>query len=161
MIIVCIGEDEGANILATALMKKMNVPRLISRSVSPLHATVLEAMGINEIINPEEESAERWVKKLTSNGLIDSFELTKDFSIIETIVPRKFIGKTLEQLDLAKQFNVLVLTSIKQIKERNLIGIPKKVSKVQGIATAKTIFSDGDIMVLFGRNDDIQRLLKD
>ena len=47
VVVVCIGENEGANIMATALMKKNNVNRLISRSISPLHETVLEAMGVS------------------------------------------------------------------------------------------------------------------
>ena len=161
VVIVCIGKDVGANIMTTALMKKMNVPRLMSRSISSLHETVLEAMGIDEILRPEEESAERWVKKLTTSRLVDSFELTKGFSIIEAIVPKKFVGKTLEQIDLIKSYNVLVLTTIKQTKERNLIGISRKVTKVQGIVTAKTIFSEGDIMVLYGNDDDIQKLLQE
>ncbi len=161
VVIVCIGEDVGANIMTTALMKKMNVSRLISRSVSPLHETVLEAMGIEEILRPEVESANRWVKKLTSSRLVDSFELTKGFSIIEAIVPKKFVGMTVGQIDLIKSYNVIVLTTIKQTKERNLIGIQRKVNKVQGIVTAKTLFSEGDIMVLYGNDDDIQKLLQD
>lgn len=32
VVIVAIGEDVGANLLTTALMKKMDIPRLISRS---------------------------------------------------------------------------------------------------------------------------------
>lgn len=34
VVMVCIGEDEGANILATALMKRSKAKRLISRAVS-------------------------------------------------------------------------------------------------------------------------------
>ncbi|MBU0487157.1 MAG: TrkA family potassium uptake protein [Bacteroidetes bacterium] len=161
VVIVCIGRDVGANIMTTALMKKTKVPRLLSRSNSALHETVLEAMGIDEILRPEEESAERWVKRLTTSRLVDSFELSKGFSVIEAIVPLKFVGKTVEELDVMKVFNVLVLTIIKQTKERNLIGIPRKVAKVQGIVTAKTVFSEGDIMVLYGKDDDIQNLLKE
>lgn len=93
VVIVSIGEDEGANLLTTALLKKMNVPRLISRSVSPIHETILEAMEVTEIVRPEEETAERWAKKLTTTGMIDSFELTENYSIVEVKVPRKFAGK--------------------------------------------------------------------
>ncbi|MBN1985147.1 MAG: TrkA family potassium uptake protein, partial [Prolixibacteraceae bacterium] len=75
VVVVGIGEDEGANILTTALMKKMNVPRLISRSVSPIHETVLEAMEVTEIVRPEEETAERWAKKLSATSIINSLEL--------------------------------------------------------------------------------------
>ena len=161
IVIVCIGEDEGANIMATALMKKMNVKRLISRSVSQLHETVLEAMGIDEIVRPEEETAERWVKKLTLSGIVDSFELTKGYSIIEAIVPKKFVGKTVEEIGFTKNYNVIVLTTMKQVKERNIIGVQKNVIKLQGVATARTTLFEGEIMVLYGSNDDINQLLKD
>jgi trk system potassium uptake protein TrkA len=158
---VCIGEDIAANIMTTALMKKLKVPRLISRSVSALHENVLEAMGIVEILRPEVESAERWVKKLTNSQLVDSFELSKGHSIIEAIVPDKFVGKTLEQIALIKNFNVLVLTKINQTTERNLIGIQHKTSNVQGVITANTVFEKGDIMVLYGKDTDIKNALQE
>lgn len=161
VVMVCIGEDEGANILVSALMKKMKVKRLISRSVSPLHETVLEAMGIEEIVNPEVESAERWVKKLTSKGLIDSFELTKRYSIVEAVVPPQFIGKTVEEIGLRRNFNVIILTTIKNTTENNLIGVPRNVPKIQEVAHGSTILSEGDVMVLYGSNEDIHRLLKE
>ena len=161
VVMVCIGEDEGANILVSALMKKMQVKRLISRSVSPLHETVLEAMGIEEIVNPEVESAERWVKKLTSKGLIDSFELTKRYSIVEAVVPEQFIGKTVEEIGFRRNFNVIILTTIKHTTEKNLIGVPRSVPKIQEVAQGSTILSEGDVMVLYGSNEDIHRLLKE
>jgi len=160
IVMVCIGEDIGANIMTTALMKKMNVSRLISRAVSPLHETVLEAMEIEEILRPEEESAERWVKKLTSSRLIDSFELTKGHTIIEAVVPEKFVGKTLEQIALIKNYNVLVLTIIKQTKEKNMIGIPRKVTQAIGVVTATTVLEKNDIMVLYGTDSNIKKLLE-
>ncbi|RPH28492.1 MAG: TrkA family potassium uptake protein [Bacteroidales bacterium] len=161
VVFVCIGEDEGANILVSALMKKMKVKRLISRSVSPLHETVLEAMGIEEIVNPEVESAERWVKKLTSKGLVDSFELTKKYSIVEAVVPEQFIGKTVEQIGIRRNFNVIILTTIKHTTEKNLIGVPRSVPRIQEVAHGSTILSEGDVMVLYGSNEDIHRLLKE
>ena len=38
--IVCIGEAQGANILATANLKKLKLNRIISRSLNPLHENV-------------------------------------------------------------------------------------------------------------------------
>ena len=73
VIIVAIGENQGANLMATAAVKNLNAKRVISRSVNPLQENVLLAMGIEEIINPEVESAERLAKKLCLTGLIDSF----------------------------------------------------------------------------------------
>jgi len=161
IVIVSIGEDEGANIMCTALMKRMNVKRLISRAVNPLHETVLEAMGVDEIVHPEEETADRWAKKLNLRGVVDSFELTGEYSIIEVKVPEKFVGKTVLEVGFRKNFGVVVLTTISMVEEKNLIGIPRKVSKVQGVASSKTILNSGDILVMYGNSHDLERLLSE
>lgn len=161
VVMVCIGEDEGANIMATALMKKMKVKRLISRAVSPLHETVLEAMGVDEIVHPEEETANRWANKLTMKGVVASLELSGDYSIIEANVPKKYVGKQLYELDFTKQFNVMVLTTLKVEEEHNEIGTPKKVHQAKGVASAKTTLNEGDLMVLYGNIKDIERLLEE
>jgi trk system potassium uptake protein len=160
-VIVCIGEDEGASLITTAHLKRLKVHRLISRSVSPIHETILETMGITEIVRPEEESAIRWARKLTASGFIDSFELTSDYSIVEMVVPDKFSGKTIGQIGFNKNYQVIVLTTIKQVKERNLIGASKLVKKLYGTATAETLLNEGDVMVIYGHKKNIQRLLEE
>lgn len=162
VVIVAIGEDVGANLLTTALMKKMNIPRLISRSSSNIHQTILESMKITEIIKPEVETADRWAKKLTTSGMVDSFELTDQYSVVEVVIGGKFVDKTIEEIGFNNKYNVIVLTIMKNIREANKSGVLKKTSKfkIQGIAKAETILTEGDIMVLYGNNDDINKLLK-
>jgi len=146
-VIVCIGEDEGASLITTAHLKKMQVSRLISRSVSTIHETILEAMG-------------RWARRLTSSGFIDSFELTSDYSIVEMEVPEKFAGKTIGQIGFNKNFHVIVLTTMKQVKERNLLGKAKMVKKIYGTATAETVLNKGDAMVIYGHKKNIAKILE-
>ena len=163
VVIVAIGEDVGANLLTTALMKKMDIPRLISRSSSNIHQTILESMKITEIIKPEVETADRWAKKLTTSGMVDSFELTDQYSVVEVVIGGKFVDKTIEEIGFNNKYNVIVLTIMKNIREANKSGVLKKTSKfqIQGIAKAETILTEGDIMVLYGNNDDINKLLKE
>lgn len=161
VVIVGIGEDKGANIMATALMKQLHVKRLISRAVSPLQEMVLEAMGVDEIIHPEEETAERWSKKLNLQGVVDSFEVNRDFSIVETAIPEEYDGKTLEEVALKRKYDVIVLTTIKFSGEKNEIGAMREVSNVQGVASARTVLHKEDLMVLYGHNKNIKKLLKD
>jgi len=163
VVIIAIGEDAGANLLTTAMIKKKNVPRLISRSVSQIHETILESMEITEIVRPEVETAERWAKKLTTTGLVDSFELTDQYSVVEVIIHGKFSGKTIEEIGFNKKYNVIVLTIMKNIREKSEIGIFKKGSKreIQGVAKADTILNEGDIMVLYGHNKDIRKLIEE
>ncbi|UJH90579.1 TrkA family potassium uptake protein [Antarcticibacterium sp. 1MA-6-2] len=161
VVIVAIGEDKGANILATALMKQLQVKRLISRAVSPLQKLVLEAMGVEEIIHPEEETAERWSKKLNLQGVVDSFEVNRDYSIIETSVPEEYDDRTLEEVGLKRKYGIIVLTTMKVTTERNMLGAKRQVSEVMGVASAKTILHKDDIMVLYGHNANIKKLLQD
>ncbi|MCF8332107.1 MAG: TrkA family potassium uptake protein [Bacteroidales bacterium] len=160
IVVVCIGEDEGANIMATALMKKLKAKRLISRAVSPLHQNVLEAMGIDEIIHPEEETADRWTQKLTMRGVVDSFVISSEYSIIEATVPETCVGKNLEEIGIRRNYEIIVMTTIKPELKENILGINRKTKRVQGVASSKTILEDGDIMVMYGKINDIKKFLK-
>ena len=157
--IVCIGEDEGDNIMTTALLKKLHVKRLISRSVSPLHETVLESMGVDEIVHPEELTAIRLAKKLEVSGNLGSYEFSSDYNIFEVAIPNKFIGKTLLELNISNNYNVLVLTTLKIYEEKNEFGMLIKTAETQGLAASSTILKQGDLMVLYGTTDNIKKLL--
>jgi len=160
IVIVAIGEDKGALIMATALMKQLKVKRLISRAVSPLQEMVLEAIGVDEIIHPEEETAERWAKKLNLLGVIDSFELTGHYSVVEIVVPKRYEGKTLRELELRKKYKIMVLTTMKIIEVTNALGATKKITQVMGVAGSETVLNKGDVMVLYGNNSDIKELIQ-
>lgn len=159
IVIVAIGEDKGALIMATALMKQLKVKRLISRAVTPLQQMVLQAMGVDEIIHPEEETAERWAKKLNLHGVVDSFELSGHFSIVEIKVPENYEGKTLQELKLRRDYNIIVLTTIRMIPNENMLGITTQESEVQGVASSETVLHADDIMVLYGKTSEIKKLL--
>lgn len=160
VVVVGIGEDLGANIMTTALMKQLHVKRLISRAVSPLQEMVLEAMGVDEIIHPEEETAERWSKKLNIHGVVDSFEVNWEFSIVEATIPKEFDGKTLKEIGLKRNYDIIVLSTIKITHEKNKLGAEREVSNVQGVASAETTLYQGDVMVLYGHNKNIKKLLQ-
>jgi trk system potassium uptake protein TrkA len=160
IVIVAIGEDQGANIMTTALFKNMQVKRLISRAINPLHEKVLEAIGVDEIVHPEEETAERWAKKLCLNNVVDSFELSDDFSIIEANVPKEYIGKTIREVGFRRLFNLLVLTIMKKSEVKSLLGKIRTELDIKGIATPDQQLEETDILVLYGSNKDLQDFLK-
>lgn len=159
--IVCIGENEGENLMTTALLKKMQVKRLISRSVSTLHENVLEAMGKTEIVRPEIETADRWALKLSNSKYVNLFEITKEFRIVELVVPANMVGRTVMNINFNKIYNVIVLTKLKQVSEVNKLGVNRTIIKAGEIVTANTRIEENDILVVYGHRDDIQRMLKD
>jgi trk system potassium uptake protein TrkA len=146
--------------MATALLKNLQVKRLISRAINSLHEKVLEAIGVDEIVHPEEETAERWAKKLCLNNVVDSFELSDDFSIIEANVPKEYIGKTIKEIGFRRHFNLLVLTTIKKSEVKSILGKSRTQEKVQGVVRPDQILDENDILVMYGSNNDLQNFLK-
>lgn len=158
-VIVAIGEDEGASLLTTALIKQFKVKRIIGRVVSDLQKTVLEAMQIDEYIMPEEEAAERLAMRLDNIDIVDSFKVSDKYSIIETIVPDRYVGQTLKDANLTNKYKVLVLTTLKT-KDHRERGNVKQWKEASGIANSDTILEERDILVLFGEITDIKKLIE-
>ena len=160
VVMVAIGENQGANIMSTAIMKNFEVKRLISRAINPLHEKVLQAIGVDEIVHPEEETAERWAKKLCLTNVEDSFELNDNYSIVEAKVRLENVGKTVREVSFRREYNILVLTVIKKVEVKSSLGKSKIEKQIQGVASADSVLELNDILVLYGSNKDLQNFLK-
>ncbi|MEC5157269.1 potassium channel family protein [Chryseobacterium sp. MP_3.2] len=161
VVIIAIGEDTGANIMATAMVKKLHPNRIISRAISGIHETILEAMDVQTIIHPEEETAERWAKKLSLKGMVESFELSINYSIAEIAIPDKLVGKTIEEVGFRNNYNLVCVTIIKKMADKNIFGKVKRVNRIQGVVTTDTVLESADILVIYGENEDIKKFIKE
>lgn len=151
-VVVAIGEDEGASLMTTALVKQLGVKRIIGRVVSDLQKTVMEAMQVDEYIMPEEEAAERLAMRLDNIDIVDSFKVSDRYSIIETKVPNKYVGLTLREADLTNKYKVIVLTTVTVSDSLH--------KEASGIAKSDTILYENDLLVLFGELSDIKKLIE-
>jgi trk system potassium uptake protein len=159
VVIIAIGEDFGASIMATAIFKQLNLKRLISRAISTTHETVIQAIGVDEIIHPEEETAERLAKRLQMKGVLDSLDVSDDYNIIEVKAPDRYAGMSISETNIRKDFNINILTIIKQVEKPNIFGIMSKKRKVMGVVSGETVIEKDDILLLFGHIKDINRIL--
>ncbi|KTF07686.1 Trk system potassium uptake protein [marine sediment metagenome] len=159
-VIVAIGEDQGANVMATALFKTLKAKRLISRSINPLHKKVLQAIGVDDIIYPEKEAANRWAKRLSLSHFVDSFELSDNFSMVEIKIPNVLIGKSVEELRLEQKFNIRLLSTLRYEYYEDSFGRTQTKPSVQGLATPDQILQDRDVLVIYGANKHINQFLR-
>jgi len=159
-VIVAIGEEEGASLLTVALLKQLKVKRIIGRVVSDLQKTVLEAMNIDEYIMPEEEAAERLAMRLDNIDIVDSFKVSDKYSIIETKVPSKYVGMTLQEANLTNKYKVIVLTTVHVENETTKEGKTKLNKEASGIAKSDTVLMENDLLVLFGELSNIKELIQ-
>ncbi|QYJ69135.1 potassium channel family protein [Flavobacterium litorale] len=153
--VIAIGENEGAAIIATAIIKKLSGARIIGRSLSPIHDTVLEAMGIETIIHPEQDFADRLAKKINLKGIVDNFNIDKNYSISEIKALPEFTGKTLEELEFRQTYNMHVVTIIRKQVRKSIIGTTSKIDQSEGFITKDCVIMENDLLVVFGLNKDI------
>jgi trk system potassium uptake protein TrkA len=154
-VVVGIGENEGAAIITTAIVKKLSNAKIISRALSPIHDTVLEAMGIYSIIHPEQESADRLTKQINFKTTLENFQLDNNYTVSEVKAKPEFHGKTLEELDSKDKYHLNVVTIIRKKEKTNLIGKKSIVKETIGLPTPETIVFEDDILVVFGENKNI------
>ncbi len=154
--IVGIGENEGATIMTAALLKQMGVKRIVCRVTSPLQKIVLEAMNMTEFVYPESSSAERLALKLDLPGVIDSFQVSQNYRLLEVAVPERYVGRSIQDLNLAARYQLVLVTIIKNVRQKGIFGNEKDEMKVVGIVPTETVLKSGDILLLFGGPKDLE-----
>lgn len=159
VVIIAIGEDIGASIMTTAIFKQMKVKRIIGRAINALHETVIRAIGVDEIIHPEEETAERLAKRLQLKGVLDSLEISEDYNIVEVKVPSRYIGMSLSEANIRKEFSLNIMTTIQEKEHTNLLGLKLPKREVAGVLPSDYILKEEDILVLFGKIKNIEEFL--
>ncbi len=117
MVVVCIGDDFGASVMTSALLKKLGVQNIISRESSMVHKTVLNAIGVTTTINPEYETARVFAEKLIMQGVWSIYNISDEIKIAEVSIPEEYIGKTLSEIDL-KEFHNIKLLALKQFDKK-------------------------------------------
>ncbi len=155
-VVVAIGENEGAAIITTAIIKNLCNAKIISRALSPIHDTVLEAMGIYSIIHPEQDSADRLTKQINFKSTLENYQLDNNFTISEVKAKEDFFGKTLEELDSVDKYHLKLITIIREKEKKNLIGKKTIVKETVGHTTPETVILENDILVVYGNNKDIE-----
>jgi trk system potassium uptake protein TrkA len=161
-VIVAIGENFESSILTTALLQEIGVKKIYNRVISVVHERLLKLMNVTELLVPEAEAAEHLVKRLVMPGLIESYQISKEFGIFEIPVPKSFIGKNLLELNLRQKYNVNLITIKKILKKRGFLTIGERDEvEVGGVPSPDDVIPEKSILVLFGRDKDIKNLIED
>ncbi len=158
VVIVGIGDNFEAALLTIAALQKIGVKRIVVRGTTSTHERILNHLGIKEVILPAEEAAERLATSLIFENVLDSFELSSDYSIAEISAPEPFIGKTVAEMELRQKYNMNLVTIKRQQEKPTMFGLQKKmVESILGIPAGDTQIERGDVLVLFGRKKDLEK----
>ncbi len=157
--VVSIGEDVGASLTTTALIKR-HYPdiRIIARGISYIHKAILETMNVHEIINPEEAYADQLAERFSLKGSLKAFPLDEKFEIVELDAPAAFAGKKLSEINLSEKGDLMLVTILRREEKTNFLGKTTVARRSVGLVGADTVVQKGDVLVLFGKDADLRDL---
>ncbi|HPD14185.1 MAG TPA: TrkA family potassium uptake protein [Planctomycetota bacterium] len=158
--IVTMGTNIEANILTSALLKQLGVPRIFARASTAIQERILRAIGVNKIINIEREMGEAIATTLAIGDVHRFFTLATGHSLVEVDVPPYLVGKTIEEMQLRQRHNVNVVAVKKRAPDVDERGRRTLREEISVVPKPNEAFEEGDLLILAGENADIQALLK-
>ncbi|MDD3580218.1 MAG: TrkA family potassium uptake protein [Desulfobacca sp.] len=147
--IVSLGESVEASILCTLHLKKIGLRMIRAKAISEDHAAILNAVGAQEVIFPERETARRLALQIINPNLLDFIGLAEGYQVMEVAPPNAFYGHSIVELELRKRFGVFVI-AIKELVPERFVFLPDP----------SFVIKPSDIMVMIGRQEELLRLQK-
>jgi trk system potassium uptake protein TrkA len=145
------GRSFESSILTVVNLKTMGVPLIYARAESLIQGQVLSKVGATEVIYPEIESAQRWAYKLITPQITDKLDFAPGYSIASMAAPESFNEQTVMDLQLRQKYRVN-LVSIKRGEKSG------SADEIINVPLAETIIYGGDILMIAGKDADLERL---
>ena len=145
--IVAIGSDLAASVLVTMNLKELGVGHIICKAHDQVHRRVLEKLGADRVLIPEQDQAVRLARSLSRPNVLDYIELSEEYGIVEVPVPTSWEGKDLRQLNVRAKLGV------------NIIAF-RRGGKIQVSPAADYRFCQGDFAVVLGDSQALKKVQK-
>lgn len=146
--VVAISADVGDSALITLNLKELGVPRVVGKASSAVHHKVLEKIGADQVVFPEQEMAVRLARNLSNVDVLNFIELSKDFSVVERRCPPQWQGGTLRGLDIRAKYRL------------NVVAVRREDGETVIAPDGDFMMQGGDCLLVLGHNQDIERMEK-
>lgn len=107
--VVAIGNDLSGSVLATMNLKELGVPFVMCKAHDETHRQVLQKLGADQVVIPEQEYAARLARSLSSPNVLDYVELSEDYGIVELPAPKSWQDKSLVELNVRAKLGVNII----------------------------------------------------
>lgn len=142
---VTIGEDFQSSLIVTAHLKKFDAKFVVTKARTDIQAEILEKIGADEVVYPERDIADKVAVRHNSHNIFDYIPLTSEYSIFEIPIVKEWIGKTIVDVDVRRNYNV------------NIIAV-KNGNSIQAERLADYVFKGNDTIVVIGRSSEVFKL---
>ena len=108
-VVVATGTNLESSVLAVMHSKTLGVPKVIAKVKGTTAKEILLRIGADKVISPEKETGISLAKHLIHRNITSVFELGGNVSIVEFRPPKKWIGKTLAELQLRQNYKMNII----------------------------------------------------
>lgn len=158
--IVGIGSHFEENLLTVVALKEMGVQKVFARAGTHVRRKIMEEIGCDMVVLPEEDMGRRIAKTLVSGLFLDRIEMSDHYSIVAAPVPAVFVGKKIIDCHLREDYHVNIVTIKSLITEKNILGKEATREAIKAVPSPDDEILEGDILILFGHDDDLDKLAK-
>lgn len=144
--VVSLGERMDRITLCSLLLKELGVPYVATKAISDNHQTILKAIGVNEVIQPEKEAAIRLGTRLSLTMVRDVLPLLSHHMIVEMRPTDKIVGQEIGNLE-SKSIQVVAIHHENQ-------------SDPTLVPDGSEIIREGDTLVVLGSNKEVAAFTK-
>lgn len=164
-VIVAVGEGFlERSILIIAQLKELGVKHIHARAVNELQAKVIRLVGVDELFRVEDVAARQLADKFVNDGLMRLKKIDATHSLAEVKLPTEWEGKTLIGVNMRKLHKINLLTIRRgtptQPMDEALEVLSHPESPVIDSPDPSIEFKKGDVLVIFGKNNDLQDFVK-
>ena len=145
--IVAVGSDLASAVMATMNLKELGVPYVVCKAHDDTRRRVLEKLGADRVVIPEQENACRLARSLSSPNVLDYIELSEDYGIIEVPAPKTWHNKTLVELNVRAKLGV------------NIIAV-RRNGRIDVSPSSNYRIEPGDVLVVLGETHALEMVLK-
>ena len=135
-------------ILALTYLKQEGAKKVVVKAKTDIQESILYRLGANQVIQPEQDVAERLARRLSFDNISDLIEF-RGFALAEVKVPLSLSGKSLKELNLRGTHQITVLL------------LRKKGSILDEPTGPDTVLDEGDRLTVFGSQYQIEDLFKE
>jgi trk system potassium uptake protein TrkA len=135
--IVSMGSHLEASVTTILNLKELGIEHVIAKATNERYKYVLERIGADTVIQPELEMGQRVALSLMNPKIIDIFQITNDYTIMEIKAPELWCNRPIETLHLRSVYGV------------NIIGVRHGgASKVETEVSSEYVIQPDDYLVI-------------
>ncbi len=145
MVIVSVGSSMEASLLIVFNLLEMGMRSLAVKAITPEHKKILQRLGVENIIQPEQDAALTLAHRITNPGMLDMLQLGGGVLLQELEVD-KWAGKTLMELQLTGKG--IMVVAIRQPEDADYTFVPPADQPLRKGATLAAIGKEQDVLAL-------------